>query len=96
MNLPVASNTVSSGLSGLIELVRGSDMGDAVSLDDNERIWDRVATRTVDQSAVPDQETRLSVGHLACSGYVESGFHIIEETGRSCNSVARWPRLKLD
>ena len=43
-------------------------MGDPVPLDDNKRFRDWVATRTVDQCAVLDQQTRLSVGHLACSG----------------------------
>jgi hypothetical protein len=29
-------------------------------------------------------------------GYVESGFHIIEETGRSCNSrAAAWPAAPM-
>jgi hypothetical protein len=40
-----------------------ADMADPVSLDDNERICDRVAPGSVDQRPVLDQQPRRGIGH---------------------------------
>src|SRR5712671_893998 len=46
--------------------IGGADMGDPVTLDNNERVPDRIAPPPVDQRPILDQQPRLRIRHDWC------------------------------